>query len=52
MVIQAPAGMGGIVRYFEDYKSKFEITPDKVVFLTIVVIVIILLLHALNPFNF
>jgi len=52
MVTQAPTGMGGIVRYFEDYKSRFEISPDKVVFLTVVIIAVIILLHATNPFNF
>lgn len=43
--IQLPSGQGGLVRYFEDYKSKIEFKPGYVVFFIIIVIVIEILLH-------
>ena len=44
--IQMPSGMGGLVRYFEDYKSKIEFKPVWVVVFIIAVMVIEILLHA------
>ncbi|MBR9677572.1 preprotein translocase subunit Sec61beta [Candidatus Woesearchaeota archaeon] len=44
--IRMPSGMGGLVRYFEDYKSKFEIQPQHVIILVVVVILLELVLHA------
>ncbi|MBM3200403.1 preprotein translocase subunit Sec61beta [Candidatus Woesearchaeota archaeon] len=43
--IQMPSSGGGIVRYFDDYKSKIEFAPIVVV---IAIIVIILLEIYLN----
>jgi len=43
--IQMPSGMGGLTRYFDDYKSKVQIAPGHVVLLTIIVTLIIVLLH-------
>ena len=40
-----PSGMGGLTRYFEDYKSKVQISPGHVIVLTIVITIIIVLLH-------
>jgi preprotein translocase subunit Sec61beta len=40
-----PSSMGGIVRYFDEYKSKFEITPGVVVIACVVVIVLLILLQ-------
>jgi len=37
--IRLPSGIGGLVRYFDDYKSKVEI--NKTYFIAFVVIVII-----------
>jgi len=44
-----PASTGGIMRYFSDYKSRLLIKPGHVIFLSIIVIVVVLMLHALNP---
>ena len=44
--ISMPSGMGGLVRYFDEYKSKFTLKPGHIIVLCIAVIVIILLLHA------
>lgn len=37
--IRLPSGIGGLVRYFDDYKSKIEI--NKTYFIAFVVIVIV-----------
>ena len=43
--IQMPSGMGGLVRYFDDYSSKLRFKPGHIVILVIVVIALVLLLH-------
>lgn len=40
-----PSGMGGLMRYFDDYKSKIEFSPGQVVIMTIAVVIIMLLLY-------
>ncbi|MAH07562.1 hypothetical protein CMI38_04925 [Candidatus Pacearchaeota archaeon] len=41
--IQMPSGIGGLVRYFDDYKSKIEI--PNMVFIAFCVLVIIFYLY-------
>jgi len=43
--ISMPSGMGGLVRYFDDYKSKIEFKPGHIVVLIIIVVVIMILLY-------
>ncbi len=43
--IDMPAGMGGLVRYFDDYKSKIEFSPGAVIAASIVIIIVVLLLR-------
>ena len=43
--IQMPSGMGGLVRYFDDYKSKFELSPGTVVAASIVIIILVIMLQ-------
>ncbi|MBI2662538.1 preprotein translocase subunit Sec61beta [Candidatus Woesearchaeota archaeon] len=43
--IRLPSGQGGLTRFFDDYKSKIEISPGVVVILCLVVMIIIILLH-------
>ncbi|MFH1133241.1 MAG: preprotein translocase subunit Sec61beta [Nanoarchaeota archaeon] len=43
--IQMPSGMGGLVRYFDDYKSKIEFQPQHVVIFIVLVLALVLLLH-------
>ena len=43
--VRMPSGMGGLVRYFDDYKSKINFKPIVVVIAIIVVIIIEFLLH-------
>ncbi|MBI2133313.1 preprotein translocase subunit Sec61beta [Candidatus Woesearchaeota archaeon] len=45
--IQMPSSMGGIVRYFDEYKSKIELKPGHVVILVVLVMVMEILLHVL-----
>ena len=43
--IQMPSSGGGIVRYFDDYRSKIEFGPKVVVGIIIAVIVVELIIH-------
>ena len=43
--IQMPSGMGGLVRYFDEYKSKITFKPGHIVVLCVVVIIIMVILH-------
>jgi len=45
--IRMPSSGGGIVRYFEDYKSKIEIGPMVVVAMIIIVIILEMIIHYL-----
>ncbi|MFH1591391.1 MAG: preprotein translocase subunit Sec61beta [archaeon] len=42
--IQMPSGIGGLVRYFDEYRSKIEIKPGHVLALCAIVIVIMIVL--------
>ena len=44
--ISMPSGMGGLVRYFDEYKSKIRFKPGHIVILCVVVIIIMILLYA------
>jgi preprotein translocase subunit Sec61beta len=37
--ISTPAGMGGLVRYNEEYKSKLMISPEQVIVLIVAVVI-------------
>jgi len=43
--IQLPSGQGGLVRYFDEYKSKIEFKPSYVIFFIVLVILIEIFLH-------
>jgi preprotein translocase subunit Sec61beta len=43
--VNMPQSMGGLIRYFDEYKSKIEIKPGHVIILIIVIIIIELFLH-------
>jgi len=45
--IHIPQSSGGIVRYFEDYKSKIEISPYVAIGFIALVIILELILHTL-----
>lgn len=43
--IHIPSGMGGLVRYFDEAKSKIQLKPGYIIILVILVILIELILH-------
>lgn len=43
--VSMPSGMGGLVRYFDDYKSKIEFKPGFIIIFTLIVIIIMIILH-------
>ncbi len=43
--IRMPSSGGGLVRYFEDYKSKVEFKPSVVLIMIVVVILIEIIIH-------
>lgn len=45
--IRLPSGSGGLVRYFDDFKSKIELSPDLVIGVIVAVIVLEYVLHNL-----
>ncbi|HII68928.1 TPA: preprotein translocase subunit Sec61beta [Candidatus Woesearchaeota archaeon] len=44
--VSMPSGMGGLVRYFEEYHSKIRLKPGHVIVLSVVIIVIMLVLYS------
>jgi preprotein translocase subunit Sec61beta len=44
--ISMPSGMGGLVRYFDEYKSKIEFKPGHIIIICIAIIIIMMILHA------
>lgn len=44
--VSIPTGIGGIVRYFDEYKSKIRFKPGHVIFLCIVIIIIMIFLYS------
>ena len=44
--IRMPSGMGGLVRYFDEYKSKIEFKPGHIIILCIIVIIIMIFLYS------
>ena len=49
--VHMPSGTGGLVRYFDEYKSKIEFKPGMIIILVIIVIIIEVILH-LQGFRF
>ncbi|MBR9683329.1 preprotein translocase subunit Sec61beta [Candidatus Woesearchaeota archaeon] len=43
--IRMPSGQGGLTRYFDEYKSKIEFSPNAVIVMCIVIMLIVILLH-------
>jgi len=45
--ISTPSGMGGLMRFDEEYPSKFQISPEQVVIIAAVVIIAMVLIKIL-----
>ncbi len=41
-----PSGMGGLMRYFGEYKSKIRVKPGHIIIMCIIVIVIMVFLYS------
>ena len=46
--VQMPQSGGGIVRYFDEYKSKIELSPKIVIALIVFIAVLEIILHQMN----
>lgn len=44
--ITLPSSSGGLVRYFDEYKSRIEFKPGYVILFIVLVIILELILHA------
>lgn len=47
--IQMPTSQGGLVRYFDEYKSKLSLKPVHVIILVVLVLILVILLNAFGP---
>ncbi|MFH1637338.1 MAG: preprotein translocase subunit Sec61beta [Candidatus Woesearchaeota archaeon] len=47
--IRMPQSGGGLIRYYDEYKSKLQINPWYVVVAIVVVVVFLFILHRMNP---
>ena len=43
--ISMPSSMGGLVRYFDEYKSRISLKPGTVIVLSVIVIIIMIVMH-------
>ena len=43
--VQMPSSGGGLVRYFDDYKSKIEISPVVIIVIIALIAIVEILLH-------
>ena len=43
--VQMPSSGGGLVRYFDDYKSKIEISPIVIIVIIALIAIVEILLH-------
>jgi preprotein translocase subunit Sec61beta len=43
--MRMPSGMGGLVRYFDEYKSKLEFKPGHIIIMILAVIILMIILY-------
>ena len=43
--ISMPSSQGGLVRYFDEYRSKIEFKPGYIIIFVVVIIIIEIILH-------
>jgi len=43
--ISMPSSQGGLVRYFDEYKSKIEFKPGYIIIFVIVIMILEIILH-------
>jgi len=47
--IRLPASYGGIMQYYDEYKSKIDISPYTVIIIASIVIILVIVLHKVGP---
>lgn len=47
--IQTPSGFGGIVRYNEEYESRFKLSPGQVIGFLVFIVIGIMVLKVMWP---
>ena len=50
--ISTPSGMGGLMRFNEEYNSKFQVSPEQVFILVAAVIIIMTLIKTVRGNNY
>lgn len=43
--VSMPSSMGGLVRYFDEYKSKFTVKPGHIIIMIVLLIILEIILH-------
>ena len=43
--VSMPSSQGGLIRYFDDYKSKIEFKPGYIIVFVIIIIILEIILH-------
>ncbi len=44
--ITLPSGQGGLTRYFDESRSKFQFSPSHIVVICVIIVVLLILLNA------
>ncbi|MAH01863.1 hypothetical protein CMO87_01860 [Candidatus Woesearchaeota archaeon] len=44
--ISMPSGMGGLMRYFDEYKSRIRIKPGHILIMVVIVMAIMIFLYS------
>ena len=47
--IRLPSSSGGIMQYYDEYKSKIKISPIAILVATAIVMLIVIILHKIDP---
>ena len=50
--VKLPSSSGGIMQYYDEYAGKIHIKPMHVVIAVIVVMLLVIIFSAINPFGF
>ena len=44
--LSMPSGMGGLMRYFDEYKSRIRIKPGHIIIMVVIVMAIMIFLYS------
>ena len=43
--VRMPSSMGGLVRYFDEYKSKISFKPGSIIIIAVILMILVVLLN-------